>query len=241
MESITNKGAEMTSSIKDLSVTLGSLLGEFLEDGNRIIIEPKNQGGFTIHCEANIEKNTFTQTNDNIAELKEVTKKKTSTFGLNGDYEDSLHDDEDEWLEDVLEEENESEDENEFENNSDLSSTKSDSSDDEVKSKPLSKSDTPECRVVKRADFQPEKINHDSENDLYNSTFELQFYKCNNGNDLNKENDTIAYIGKKVAFPSFFDLQQGLKPKPGETWEVSIAGENPSKTVFFLNLHHKIS
>jgi len=40
----------------------------------------------------------------------------------------------------------------------------------------------------------------------------------------------------RIAFPSSRDTQ----PKPGETWRVQIAGENPRKTVYFLTLVERV-
>ncbi|MBC7997513.1 MAG: hypothetical protein IAF58_06205 [Leptolyngbya sp.] len=40
-------------------------------------------------------------------------------------------------------------------------------------------------------------------------------------------------VSGRIAFPD----RRGLQPKAGETWIVSIAAENPKKTVFFLTCH----
>ncbi|MCC7527731.1 MAG: hypothetical protein IT342_04370 [Candidatus Melainabacteria bacterium] len=51
-----------------------------------------------------------------------------------------------------------------------------------------------------------------------------------------RRSGVITSLRGRIAFPS----SRGPQPKAGETWHVTIAGENPKRTVYFLSCIEKV-
>lgn len=62
------------------------------------------------------------------------------------------------------------------------------------------------------------------------NTFSVKFVPSKTGGLMAEER-----VEKRIAFPQ----RAGKQPQSGETWKVRIAGENPGKTVFFLECIEK--